>query len=118
MSINLRIILAFGLICFFTFLIQLIKTGQLLLKYTLLWLAIGASMVLMIVFPEVLSVITTWMGIELPINGLFTVGILAIMLIAMTLTVIVSKQTMRIKELSQGVALMEKRIRELEDKVG
>ena len=54
------------------------------------------------------------MGIELPINGLFTIGIGFIIMILMSLTAIVSGQKKEIRILIQKMALLEKRIRELE----
>lgn len=51
---------------------------------------------------------------ETPMYGLFVFAIFFILVIAMSLTAIVSKQTERIKNLAQENAALEKRVRELE----
>ena len=48
-------------------------------------------------------------------NGLYVLCIAFIIAILMTLTSIVSRQTMKIKILTQQLSMVEKRIRELED---
>jgi hypothetical protein len=49
-------------------------------------------------------------------NGLFVLAIGFVMAILMSLTSIVSKQSERIRALVQVIAMLEKRIRELEER--
>lgn len=55
------------------------------------------------------------LGINSNMNGLYVVSIAFIAMITMSLTSIVSKQTEKIKNLTQSIAKMEKRIRDLEE---
>lgn len=75
-------------------------------------------MLLLVLFPKLLLVISTLLGIEGAMNGLFTCVIGLMMMIQMALTAIVSKQSDRIKNLVQDTALLEKRIRELKSESG
>lgn len=114
MSIYLRILLGITVIVYFWCIIYFIKKKMLTLKYILLWLFSGIIMGILVLFPELLTIFVELVGIETPMYGLFLVGIFFSLLISMSLTAIVSKQTERIKNLTQNSAMLEKRIRELE----
>lgn len=86
------------------------------MKYTLLWLAAGVVMGVMIFFPQLLVGFVRILGIESNMNGLYVLCIAFIIAILMTLTSIVSRQTLKIRTLIQELSMMEKRIRELEKK--
>ena len=92
------------------------KKKMLSLKYTLLWLFSGFAMGILVLFPGLLDAFVKAVGIETPMYGLFVFAIFFILVIAMSLTAIVSKQTERIKDLAQDNAVLEKRVRELEKK--
>lgn len=69
---------------------------------------------ILVLFPGLLDAFVKAVGIETPMYGLFVFAIFFILIIAMSLTAIVSKQTERIKDLAQDNAVLEKRVRELE----
>lgn len=115
-SISLRICLVIALIFYFVIILALLKRKSLLLKYTLLWMLSGMGMIILIVFPQLLNFVVLLVDIKSPVNGLFAFGIFFILLILMSITSIVSKQSEKIKLLVQDNALLEKRIRELENK--
>lgn len=94
--------------------LHFMKKKMLSLKYTLLWLFSGFVMGILVLFPGLLDAFVKAVGIETPMYGLFVFAIFFILVIAMSLTAIVSKQTERIKDLAQDNAVLEKRVRELE----
>lgn len=116
-SNSLRVFLALAIVLYFFIIIVLLKRRSLSLKYTLLWMLSGIAMSVLIVFPKIIDWIVYLVDIKSPVNGLFACGIFFILLILMSITSIVSKQSERVKELVQDNALLEKRIRELEQKV-
>lgn len=118
MSNHLRILLGIAVIIYFLLILHFVKKRMLTLKYTLLWLLSGVGMVLLVLFPKLLTLFVRVAGIESPMNGLFAFGIFFVLIISMSLTAIVSKQTERIKNLAQYNAILEKRIRELEESGG
>jgi len=63
-----------------------------------------------------LTVIAGLLGFELASNALFSLLLGFVIVILLSLTAIVSRQSERIKTLVQTTALLEKRIRELEEK--
>ena len=111
---TLRITLCIAVICYFILILYYLKKRMLELKYTLIWLFAGLVMGIMIFFPELLVHFVRLLGIESNMNGLYVLCFAFIIAILMTLTSIVSRQTMKIKILIQERSMMEKRIRELE----
>ncbi len=113
---TLRITLSIAVVCYFVLVLYYLKKRMLELKYTLLWLAAGVVMGIMIFFPQLLVSFVRILGIESNMNGLYVLCIAFIIAILMTLTSIVSRQTLKIRTLIQEISMMEKRIRELEEK--
>ncbi|GHU40900.1 hypothetical protein FACS1894111_02320 [Clostridia bacterium] len=116
MSEIFRFSLGIGVLVYFLIVIHLLRLRLLDLKYTLLWLGAGLFMAVLVIWPEPISLLVNALGITLPVNGVFTIFIALILIIVMTLTSIVSMQTKRIKRLVQQLALLEHRIRELEER--
>lgn len=114
-SQNLQITLIIAVICYFIIILHYLKQKMLELKYTLIWLAAGVVMAVMIFFPELLLKIVGLFGIQSNMNGLYLMCLAFIFMILMTLTSIVSRQQLKIRILIQQVSMLEKRIRELED---
>ena len=117
MTSTLRIVLIVVILLYFWIILRLLKRRSLALKYTLLWLLMGIVMAVFVIFPTLLSVMGHAVGIVDNMNALFTAAIGFAFCILMAMTSIVSKQSSRIKRLIQENALLEKRIRELENKI-
>ena len=113
-SLSLRITLCVAVICYFLIILYYLKNRMLELKYTLLWLIAGAVMGVMVFFPQLLINFVKVLGIETPMNGLYVLCIAFIIAILMSLTSIVSRTSMKIRSLVQNIAMLEKRVRELE----
>lgn len=116
MTMQLRIILIFVVLLYFLIILLLLKHKALQLKYTLLWLFAGLVMGIMVLFPDILTVCIRLLGIIDHMNGLFILCIAFILAILMALTSIVSRQAAKIRTLVQEIALLEKHIRELDDR--
>lgn len=114
-STTLRIVLAVGVLLYFAVILIFLKKKALELKYTLLWLAAGMALLLLVIFPELLPMIVKIMGIESNMNGLFLISIMFVIAILMSITSIVSKQAKKIRMLSQTIAILEKQISEIEE---
>ncbi len=113
MSTLLRAVLAISVLILFVFIIKMIKKGQMNLKYSLLWIFMGCGLIFFLIFPQAITLFQ-FLGFSSPVNGLLTVGVLFELMIAIMLSVIVSKQSARIKETVQYTAIVEKRVRDLE----
>ena len=113
---KLRVSLLLAVICYFALMLILLKKKAISLKYTLLWMVAGVVMAVMVVWPETLHLLISFIGIESNMNGLFILAIAFAIVILMSITSIVSKQSEKIKSLTQTIAILEKRIRELEER--
>lgn len=111
---TLRITLIVAVICYFIIILYFLKQRALNLKYTLLWLLAGAVMGVLVIVPELLTAIIHLFGIQDNMNGLFIFCIGFIIMILLALTSIASRQNRKLRTLTQELAILDKRLRELE----
>ena len=117
MNLLLRIILFLAIVVYFVFVFHLLKRRRLDIKYTLLWLLLGAVMLAFNIKPNLLTVISKMFGIVDEVNALFLIALAAITIILMAITSIVSGQKEAIKILVQKNGMLENRIKQLEEKL-
>jgi hypothetical protein len=108
-SIITGVLFLFGLILFF------LSKNAFSLKYALLWLLSVAVMLMIGIFPRILVHFAYMLGFEIPSNALFALLLGFVIVILLQQTANISQQADKIKTLVQENALLEKRIRELED---
>ena len=94
--------------------IRMIHRGKLSLKYSLLWLGMALALIIAVLFPEVIYWLAGLCGVDLPINMLFTAFAFFSLLMIFSLTSIVSQLNDQNRRQTQQLALLEKRLRELE----
>lgn len=114
---TLRIVLICALIIYFMIVLVFLKNKTLELRYTLLWLLAGVVLAILVAWPELLRKCVGLIGIQSNMNGLFIMAFAFVIMIMMSLTAIVSKQTNRIRTLVQEIAIMDKKIRELQEEI-
>lgn len=114
-SRTLQVVMVLAVAVYFVLLFLLLKKRSLHLKYTLLWIFSGVLMLALATFPKLLNWFAALVGIYAPTNALFALMFFCVIMVLMSLTAIVSKQTERIKKMAQQLALQEKRIRDLEE---
>ena len=112
----LRVTLSIAVSCYFIIILYYLKKRMLELKYTLIWLAAGVVMGIMLIFPDLLEWFRSLLGIESNMNALYMLCFAFIIMILMTLTSIVSRQMLKIRVLIQEISMLEKRVRDLENK--
>ena len=113
---RLQMVLITAIIIYFVFILYFLKKRALELKYTLIWLLAGSVMLILVIFPGLMTSIIHILGIQSSMNGLYIALISFIIMILMTLTSIVSRLAYKVKRLIQECALLEQRIRDLESK--
>ena len=72
---------------------------------------------ILIVVPELLVKIIRIFGIQDNMNGLFIFAIGFVIMILLSLTSIASRQNRKIRTLTQEMSILDKKVRELEDRV-
>ncbi len=110
-------ILLVGVLIYLLIIIYLMKKGRMSLKYSLMWFFSGLMLLICALFPRIIGFFTDLLGIYSETNGIFFVGVCFILLIILSLTSIASGLSERIRTLVQTQAMLEKRVRELEEKL-
>ena len=114
---DLRLLLIFGAIALFGMIVYLIKHKKIEVKYSIIWLAFSATMILFAVFPYLVLVLGDISGVANPVNFIFMTLFVFILLILLSVSAVISGFSTKIKRLAQANALLEKRVRELEEKI-
>lgn len=94
----------------------MIRKQKIELKYTLLWLLLSFISILLSIFPKITYKMSQILGIETPVNTLFLIGIIGSLLIIFSLTVALSRNSSRIKDLTQELGILKEELLELKRK--
>lgn len=108
MNIRLQIIIAVIILVALGFIINMIRKKSLELRYALAWLIVGVGVLILDIFPELMTKLAGMLGIYSPVNMLFFLGFCFSLIIIFILTVAVSRMSIRIKDLTQELALHER----------
>lgn len=98
----------------FVFVGDLLRRGLLKEKYAVLWLFFAGASLFFAIFPGVLTQISALIGVAQPVNLLFFVTIVLLVLVAVQLSYELSRHEARIRRLAEEVALLEQRTRALD----
>ena len=116
-NFSLHAILIIGAVGFLLFIVYLMKKGKLEVKYSIIWLAFSLCMILFACFPYTVLVLNDIAGVIDPVNFIFFTQIIFILLILLSVSAVISGFSKKIKQLAQANAILEKRVRELEEKM-
>lgn len=105
--IKLKVLLVVGAILIIIILINMIKKYKLELKYAILWMALGIVLIPLALFPKLSYGISKLIGIETPVNTIFLLSFICTLSIIFSLTIAISNQSTRIKDLSQELAILK-----------
>lgn len=107
-----------GALVYLLIVFYLLKKQKLAVQYAIIWLVSGFVLLLFAIFPYIVLVLSDILHVLNPVNFIFLVTLCFVLLILLSLSVVVSGFALRIKRLTQNAALLERRIRELEDGAG
>ena len=114
---DLQVLLIVGALALFGMIVYLIKHKKIEVKYSIIWLAFSATMILFALFPYLVLVLGDISGVVNPVNFIFLTLFVFILLIMLSVSAVISGFSTKIKRLAQANALLEKRVRELEKKL-
>ena len=117
MNKALQLFLLLAIALYFFALVHFTRRKRVEPKYLLLWIISGVMLIALTLFPTLLNQVSSLLGIYDPTNALFAIVLFCVIIILMTLTAILSRHNADILRLVQENALLEQRVRELEDKV-
>ena len=107
MLIELRLIMLTIIVALFIFFISMLRKQKLDLKYCLVWMFALLGIAIFCIFPGLLAGLSDLIGIELPVNTLFLICIAFLACICISLTIVVSRLSKRLRLLTQNIAIQE-----------
>ena len=110
MSIKIQVIIIVLAALGILYIGNLVRVRRLELKYALVWFLVGILVIIFAANKNWLQGLSNLLGIELPINMLFFVGFIFVLMIIFTQTIVISNLTRKSKRLTQEVAMLNKRI--------
>lgn len=107
---KIQLIAILGSILFMIGIIELIRRKQIKEAYALLWLIFGTVFVIFSIWKKGLDFLAALVGIYYPPALLFLILILAIILVLIQFSVVISKNNDRIRKLTQEIALLKNQL--------
>jgi len=101
----------------FLIILLLVRRGKLQEKYALTWFAIGIVVVVLGVFPVILDKIAEFTGVSYAPALLFVIAVGVLLIQNLYLFIFASQNEVRIKELLQEVAVLNKLVAELREEM-
>ncbi|MFE1645653.1 DUF2304 domain-containing protein [Microbacterium sp. P01] len=95
--------------------VELLRRGKLRERHTFWWLIAGTLSLLVAVFPSILEALASALGIDVPINLVFFVGIVVLFLVCIQQSTELTRSEERTRTLAERVALLDDRVRFLEE---
>lgn len=111
MSTTLQVLMFLFAFVFLLVIINMVRKNKLNLRYALLWLVAGSTMLLISIFPNIVLFFTNVIGFELASNMILFLGIVLLLGISLSLTKIVSKQSSQIQILTQELSRLKSKER-------
>ena len=116
MTAHLQLFMILGAIVLLLIIFALLKRGLMSVKYSLLWLALAVGLVIAAAFPSVGYGLRDLLDMELPGNLVFLLMCCVVLGGRLSLSIAISQLADKCKRLTQANAILEKRVRDLEEK--
>lgn len=113
MDLRLQIGLISVCLVFLVIVISMLRRDKLNLKYSLVWIFTCSIMLLISIFPKIAFAVSSLIGIVAPVNAVFLFAIIFILIILFTFTVIITRISARVRKLTQDIALLEEKQRNM-----
>mgnify|MGYP002627357041 FL=1 len=114
MSARLQILIAIVTVIAFFYIGNKVRARVIELKYALVWFFLAVVLLIMDLAPNLLENASRLLGVALPINMLSLLGFAFVLIILYSFTIVLTNENRRTKRLTQEIALLSRRISELE----
>jgi len=105
-----NLIAGLGSILIFIFIFDLLRRGVLKEKYAVLWLFIAGVALFFSVFPGLFDSIAIFLGVSQPVNLLFFLSSVTLVLVSVQFSFELSRHEGRIRRLAEEVALLREQL--------
>ncbi len=117
MTFRLQLFLILGTFVLLTVIYVFLKKGKLTVKYSLAWLGLSLALFIFALWPYCVYVIRDLLDMVMPSNVIFLLLFGFVLMVLLSLSVAVSQLATKNKTLTQACALLEKRVRQLEEQL-
>lgn len=107
-----RIILIVVSILSTWYILKKIRQSKLQIEYAIFWIIFSGVLVIISLFPWLVSLFTRLLGMQLPVNFVFMVFIFILLVKLFMMTIELSTLENKVKDLTQELALAEKERRD------
>ncbi|MGQ9510068.1 MAG: DUF2304 domain-containing protein [Thermodesulfobacteriota bacterium] len=111
---RINLIAIFGSIFLLLIILELVRRRYLSERYSLVWILTGIAFLILSIKIDLLRSLSKFLGFSVPSNALFFFGILFLILIVLSFSVILSRLSEKNKVLTQEIVLLKKRIEDIE----
>ncbi len=99
------------------FVLEMLRRGILREKFAVLWLLLSSVLLLLAIFPQILGAISSFLGVALPANLLFTLAAITLLLVCVQLSHEISRLESRTRRLAEELALLREKIEDREEQL-
>ena len=117
MTARLQLYMILGAVILLAVIFCLLKRGLMSAKYSLLWLLLAVCLVIAAAVPYTVFVLRDLLDIQMPVNLIFLLMFCFVLVVLLSLSVAITQLAEKCKRLTQANAILEKRVRDLEDTV-
>ncbi|WP_312103001.1 DUF2304 domain-containing protein [Pygmaiobacter massiliensis] len=107
MPLELRLLLIVGAVLTMLYFLQCIRKSRMQIDYAIFWSLFCGLLVLMSLFPQVITWLSEQFGFHSPANMVYLIIIFVLLFKQFTMTIKLSKMDERITALAQHIALQE-----------
>ena len=115
MTPRLQLYMILGAVILLAVIFCLLKRGLMSVKYSLLWLLLAVCLVIAAAVPYTVFVLRDLLDIQVPVNLIFLLMFCFVLVVLLSLSVAITQLAEKCKRLTQANAILEKRVRDLED---
>lgn len=115
MNVILQTILIIASVGFFLFILKMLKSKKLEFKYSIVWIIASFSFIVLSIFPKIVRYVADLLHIVEPVNAVYLIIIFFLLVIVFTLTVALSRNSNRVKALTQEIGILKLEIRKNEN---
>jgi hypothetical protein len=107
-----KIFAVFATLCLLLFIFELVRRRKMREEYSFLWIITGVSILILIIWYDLLIILSKIIGAVAPTTTLFIFAIIFLMLICINFSIKISSLTDQLIKLTQDLALLKLNIRE------
>ncbi|HAX74224.1 MAG TPA: DUF2304 domain-containing protein [Firmicutes bacterium] len=112
LSPELQVSLIIGALALYFFIIYIIRKSNVRIDDMIAWILVSLFLLVISIVPIIPTTLSIWLGFISASNFIFTAGILVLIIFVFTLSVKVSQQAEKLKDLTHKVAILEKEVTE------